>query len=144
MALSGKWQEFFELMAEALREQTSVRDYMKGEKVIQGFLLAYLNVTDYFIVSSEKELNKGYCDIYLEPFVEAYKEVEHGYLIELKYVKRGDFSKEFLSETIEQAKGQLAQYRQDPSLARVGKHIHWNSLVLVFHGWELTHFESCL
>lgn len=38
-----------------------------GEKVIQGFLLAYLCAFDYFFARSEQELNKGFCDLYLEP-----------------------------------------------------------------------------
>ena len=40
-----------------------------GEKVIQGFLAAYLSWTDYFVFRSEVELGKGHADISLEPLM---------------------------------------------------------------------------
>ena len=39
----------FDFLAQAVAEQTSVRDYLAGEKIIQGFVLAYLNVTNYYL-----------------------------------------------------------------------------------------------
>ena len=38
------------------------------EKVIQGFLAAYLSVTDYYVFRSEAELGKGHADIAMEPW----------------------------------------------------------------------------
>ena len=48
------------------------RDYLTAEKVIQGFLLAYLNISDFYISRTEKEMNKGFADIFLEPFLAKY------------------------------------------------------------------------
>jgi hypothetical protein len=39
--------------------------------------------------------------------------VKYGYLIELKYLTRGDFTQELLQEKIEEAKNQLQQYATD-------------------------------
>lgn len=56
MAYRGEWQAVFDFLTEEIHKQTSVRDYLNGEKVIQGFLLAYLNVTHFFLLWSEKEM----------------------------------------------------------------------------------------
>ena len=68
--------------------QTGIRDFISGEKVVQGFLAAYLSVTDYYVFRSEAELGKGYADICLEPMVAHYPHLRHGYLIELKHLNR--------------------------------------------------------
>ena len=57
MAYHGEWQAFFDYLAKQLSASTSIRDFFREEKVIQGFLLAFLGISDYFIVYSEKELN---------------------------------------------------------------------------------------
>lgn len=59
MAYHGNWQAFFHYLTERMKASTSIRDFFKAEKVIQGFLLAYLGISDYFIVHSEKELKTG-------------------------------------------------------------------------------------
>ena len=66
------------------RAQTGIRDYIVGEKVIQGFLAAYLSVTDYYEFRSEAELGKGHADTALEPLVARYPHLRRGYPIEIK------------------------------------------------------------
>ncbi|MDJ0840098.1 MAG: AAA family ATPase [Acidobacteriota bacterium] len=143
MGWFGNWKPFFKLIGDAVGEYTAVRDFMHGEKVIQGFLLAYLNSTNYFITGSETELSKGFCDIYLEPFVARYKNIRFGYLIELKYIKRGEkLTDTLLQSNIEEARTQLERYRRDPRLKKVGEAIEWLCPVLVFHGWELVYYDT--
>ena len=60
MALHGEWQPVFDFLKDAIAAQTSIRDYLDGEKVIQGFLAAYLGVSRHFLVRTEAELNKGF------------------------------------------------------------------------------------
>ena len=91
MANEGEWQPAFEFLSEAIARQTGIRDYIGGEKVVQGFLAAYLSVTDYFVFRSEVELGKGHADLSLEPLVARYPHLRRGYLIELKYLERSDF-----------------------------------------------------
>ncbi len=88
MAYNGEWDPVFRFLADEVKQQTSIRDYLTGEKVIQTFLLAYLNVTDYYLTRTEEEMGKGFADLYLEPFWQKYKDVAHSYLIELKYLTR--------------------------------------------------------
>ena len=46
----------FEFLAAEVEKQTSIRDYLAGEKVVQAFLLAYLSVTDYYLIHTEAEM----------------------------------------------------------------------------------------
>ena len=87
MANEGEWRPVFEFLGEAIARQTGIRDYIGGEKVVQGFLAAYLSVADYYVFRSEAELGKGHADIALEPLVARYPQLRRGYLIELKYLK---------------------------------------------------------
>ena len=54
MAYRGDWRPFFDYLNEQIGQQASVRDHLHGEKVIQGFLIAYLNVTHNFLTWSER------------------------------------------------------------------------------------------
>lgn len=65
MAYRGEWKPFFEYLSSEIQEQASVRDHLNGEKVIQGFLIAYLNVTHNFLTWSEREMDGGFVDLYL-------------------------------------------------------------------------------
>jgi len=140
MAYLGEWQPVFQFLAEEMEKQTSIRDYLSGEKVIQTFLLAYLNVTDYYL-TSEEEMGKGFVDLYLEPFFAKYEKVKYGYLIELKYINRSKFTSELLQEKILDAKNQLQQYASDPRVIKGNRGVNLISVMLIFSGWELVHCE---
>jgi len=141
MAYFGEWQPVFQFLAEEVEKQTSIRDYLSGEKVIQTFLLAYLNVTDYYLTRTEEEMGKGFVDLYLEPFFAKYEKVKYGYLIELKYITRSQFTSELLQEKIEEAKNQLQQYATDPRVISGNRGVNLISVMLIFSGWELVHCE---
>ena len=90
MANEGEWRPALEFLGKAIAQQTGIRDYIAGEKVLQGFLAAYLSVTDYYVFRSKAELGKGHADISLEPLLARFPHLRHGYLIELKYLKRSE------------------------------------------------------
>lgn len=134
MAYQGDWEPVFRFLASEVDRQTSIRDYLSGEKVIQTFLLAYLNVTDYYLTRTEDEMGKGFVDLYLEPFWQKYPQVRRGYLIELKYVSRSEWNEARGQQELAAAQTQLQQYRSDPRTT------HSQSVTcaaLVFCGWEL-------
>jgi len=119
-----------------------VRDYLQGEKMIQGFLLAWLNLTPYFRVWSEQEQGGGFVDLYLAPFYFRYPDMRHAYLIELKYLKRGEDHPTRRATLLEEGRAQLRRYRDD---ARVREHLgpaYLHPLVLLYSGWELVHCEE--
>lgn len=143
MAYRGDWRPFFDYLSAEIQEQASVRDHLNGEKVIQGFLIAYLNVTHNFLTWSEREMGGGFVDLYLEPFLARFDGIKYGYLIELEYISNTKFNqKEFdksLAKEIAEAEGQLQQYGADSRIQKVAKQVTLKKLVLVYKGWELVY-----
>jgi Predicted AAA-ATPase len=56
-----------------MKESLSLRDLITGEKAVQAFLNVYLGLGNLFILHSEKEMNKGYADLVMEPFLAKYE-----------------------------------------------------------------------
>ena len=123
--------------------QTGIRDYIGGEKVIQGFLAAYLSVSDHYVFRSEAELGKGHADICLEPLVARYPDLQRGYLIELKYLKRSESAvAAAVAAAATAATAQLERYLVEERLARQFPGVRFIGLIVVFHGWELVFCDS--
>ena len=143
MAHEGEWQPVFDFLRDVIAKQTGVRDYLDGEKVIQGFLAAYLGVSQHFLMRTEPELNKGFADIALEPLVAQHPELRHGFLIELKYIKRGeDASAAKVRTVVEEAEQQLRRYLADDRLAQAYPSAQFTGLAVVFHGWEMVSCQA--
>ena len=143
MATDGDWAPVFELIAERIETYTGIRDYIAGEKVLQGFLAAYLSMGEQLVLHSEAEYGKGYADLALEPDMVRFPETRYGYLIELKYVKRGDSADAVRVETLRgEAATQLRRYLSDGRLTRQYPSVRFIGVVLVFHGWELVASEA--
>ena len=114
-----------------------------GEKVLQGFLAAYLSLGERFTFRSEAEYGKGYADLSLEPDLARYPDTRHGYLIELKYLKRGEPADGARLEALRaEAAGQLRRYLSEERLGRQFPGVTFTGLALVFHGWELVGSEA--
>jgi hypothetical protein len=113
-------------------------------------LLAYLNVTNFFLTWSERELGGGpsatlrtsFVDMYLEPFLARYPNMQYGYLIELKYIPKSEYTPAVQAEKIQQARAQLAQYANDARVQAVASAVKLVKLVLVYKGWELVYCEA--
>ena len=143
MARDGEWQPVFDFLRNAIAEQTGIHDYLEGEKIIQGFLAAYLGVSRHFLMRTEPELNKGFADISLEPLTAQHPELRHGYLVELKYLKRGeDASKAKVQAVVENAHDQLRRYLADDRLAQAYPSAQFTGLAVVFHGWEMVSCQA--
>ncbi len=143
MAYNGNWEPVFRFLTDEVEKQTSVRDYLSGEKVVQTFLLAYLNVTDYYLTRSEEEMGKGFADLWLEPFADKYPDMRYAWLIELKYMKRSEFSEERMKAKLAEAEAQLAGYAADERVVSRCGGTMLRCLTLVFSGWELKAAEEC-
>ncbi len=144
MAYRGRWRELFNYLAGRMEQSVSIRDFFREEKVIQGFLLAYLGISDFFILHSEKEMNRGYADIVMEPFLARYEGIKYAYLLEIKFIpggkqkKPGTVDKE-VQRLRKEAEEQLNGYALDEKfLKSIGK-CTLVKLVLIFHGRELIH-----
>ena len=143
MAYEGAWQPALDFLRDALAEQTGIRDYMDGEKVIHGFVAAHLSMVGQFLLHSEYELNKGYADLYLEPFLAQYPDVQFGYVLELKYLKRSEaLDESVVAAKVQEAVLQVRSYLADPSVPRRYPSVQHLGLAMVFHGWELVAYEA--
>ena len=141
MAYEAAWEPVLAFLRDTIAAQTSVRDCLEGEKMIQGFLAAYLGVAPHFAFHTERELNKGYADLCLEPLLAQYPDVPYGYVIELKYLKRSE-SPTQVSAAIREATAQLRQYLSDDRLARQYPSVRFIGLAIAFHGWEMVAYET--
>jgi len=140
MAYEGKWKPLFEYISRRMKESMSLRDLITGEKSIQAFLTVYLGLSQLYIIHPERELNKGFADIYLEPFTARYEEMKYAYILEIKYLKKG--AKKDIGLIVKEAEAQLKKYSLDTKLKKSIKNKILIKLVLVFSGTELKYIEA--
>ncbi|MBF0120840.1 MAG: AAA family ATPase [Desulfobacterales bacterium] len=139
MAYHGEWENVFDYIAEEIKKQTTIRDYLYGEAAIRGFLLAYINMVDFFITRCEFEMNKGFADVFFQPFFLKYPDMRYSYLMELKYIKRGEFNETVLKEKIDEASNQLEIYAKDEFIAKSIGNTLFQKFIVVFNGWEMVY-----
>jgi hypothetical protein len=119
-----------------IKENTGIRDYIYNEQSIKSMYIAYLSLTPYFVIKSEFEMNKGFCDIFLKP-LNPY--VEYIGLVELKYIKRGEkASKKRIKSLVLEATNQLIEYEKDKIITSyINRGLKVQKVVIIFLGWEM-------
>jgi hypothetical protein len=139
-ALNGN-VEVFRFFASEIKRNTSIRDYITGEVMIKAMYISYLSFTNYYVVKSEAELNKGFADLFLVP-LNPY--VVWFALVEFKFVERGKtLMPSLVEEKLAEAKEQLDRYEQDELVQNIvsqGKKLV--KVAMVFHGWEMIKCET--
>lgn len=141
MAYEGQWRATLEFIAQAYKENSSVRSAIEGERNIQGFFTAYLSVNAYYLTAPEVELNHGYCDLFLMPDLMRYDDVKHSYILELKYLSSKETDAKAQSqwqEAVEQIKG----YAAAPKVRQLTQGTKLHCIVMQFRGWELERMEE--
>ncbi len=148
MAYDGDWNPFFNYFSEQIYKQTSVRDFMDGEKTVQMFHLVYLNMLNYYVVHSEAEMGKGFVDLWLQPNFIVRPNMKHSYIVELKYVPRAQESEAknpesaLIQKLNDEADAQLRHYATEPRIvASVGK-TKLHLLRVIYCGWEMVSCEE--
>jgi len=148
MAYDGKWREGLLFMADAYAKVSSVRDSIEGERNLQGFFMAYLNLNNYYYTAPELELNHGYCDFFLLPDLTHY-ETKHSYIIELKMLPKkvfnavadnGKMTK--AEEQWEKAVEQINRYATAPRVEALRQGTQLHKVIMQFEGWELKRMEE--
>jgi hypothetical protein len=142
MAYDGNWKPLFNYLTGEMKARMSLRDLMTGEKSIQAFLVVYLGLGDLYIVHSEKELNKGYADIVLEPFFVGYRDIQYSYILEIKYIKPMDFTPKKLEQIKSEAAEQLETYSLDRNFKKNMEKTTLIKLALIFSGHELVYIGA--
>lgn len=141
MALNGEWRETLQYMAEQYATLSSVRDCIEGERNIQGFFLAYLNLNSFYLTAPELELNHGYCDFFLLPDMTHYKSA-HSYILEIKYLPKGMHTEDQAKKQWQEAVEQIEKYAQAPRVQALRQGTKLHKIVMQFMGWEMTRMEE--
>ena len=90
MALNGNWRPYFQAIAEAIMNYSSQRDKIKGEYYVHGFTFAMTLQNPLYLPVSENDTAAGYSDVYLQPRLDNFPELQHSYIVEFKYVKSSE------------------------------------------------------
>jgi len=141
MATLGTWQPAFEYIMNKFYQAVSVRDFVFHEEGVKMFILSWLNMAVYYKVYSEREIEKGFADIFIEPERRYGNEIKFGYIIELKYIKAELLKSKTktqlaINEAIETAKLQLENYSDFEEYQTI-------KIILVASAKKLLHL-SCL
>ena len=140
MAYEGSWQKALGCIGQAYDRLSSVRDSIEGERNLQGFFLAYLNLTNLYLTAPEVEVAHGYCDFFLMPDLRRY-DVRHSYILELKYLPKKDFAAQSAAQWAE-AVVQIGHYAEAPRVAQMTAGTQLHKIVMQFEGWTLRRMEE--
>ncbi|MCP4156454.1 MAG: AAA family ATPase, partial [bacterium] len=146
MGYKGEWRLLFDYIAGRMRESMSLRDLITGESSIRAFLNVYLGLSSLYIIHAEREYNKGFADLFTEPFLAGYEGIKYSYLLEIKYIKKGAFKKKDkldkeILRLVAEAEAQLNSYSLDEKFKKSTANTTLIRLVLVFSGNDLVHSE---
>ena len=142
-ALDGDWRPLIDFICKAYHDTTAVRQLIEGERNLQGFMNAYLTLTNYYLVAPEMEFAHGYCDFFLLPNYAVYPMVRHSYILELKYLKTDATEAEAerqWTEAVEQVKA----YAADPKLQSMLHSTQLHAIVVQIKGYETIKIEEAV
>ena len=140
-AMRGSWRPMMEYICKMYHDTTSVRSLIEGERNLQGFMNAYLNLNPYYLTAPEVELNHGYCDFFLMPDLKRCPTMKHSYILELKYLSKSDTDEKAArqwSEAVEQIKGYGQGERVQAMVAGTELHL----IVTQIRGCDLVRLEE--
>ena len=140
-ALSGDWQPLVKTISEEYEKTCAVRCLIEGERNLQGFFTAYLNMTNYYLTAPELELSHGYCDFFLLPDLSRYPMVAHSYILELKYLKQDATAEEAEAQWAE-AVSQITRYAQDEKVRLLCGPTQLHLIVAQYRGYQLVRLEE--
>ena len=140
-ALHGDWQPLVSFICKAYHDTTAVRQLIEGERNLQGFMNAYLTLTNYYLVAPEMEFSHGYCDFFLLPNYTVYPMVKHSYILELKYLKTDATDAEAEKQWTE-AVAQIRTYATDKKLQSMLHGTQLHCIVAQIKGYDLVRMEE--
>lgn len=140
MAFDGKWEPVLSFISKAYENVSAVRDGIEAERNLQGFFMAYLYLSSYYIIAPELELSHGFCDFFMLPDLTHYP-TKHSYIIELKVLGKQDT--EVKAETQwQEAIEQINRYAAAPrvEVLRQGTTLH--KIIIQFKGGKLKRIKE--
>lgn len=142
LAYDGKWREYFQYIADCLSRYASQRDRQKGEFFVHGFTLAMTAHNKFYRPESEKDTQGGYADIFLLPLIDIWKDMQHSYIIELKYAKGKD-SDEMVERLRREGIEQANRYAASETVQRAIGSTTLHKIVVVYRGMDMVVCEEC-
>lgn len=139
MAYLLEWENYFQYIADQLKAQSSIREFMEGEAHVKGFLLSYMGMNNYYMTFPEYEMNKGFSDFYMQPNLAQLPDMPYSYAIEVKYCHR-DASDAEMEKLLKDARVQLTRYAECPKVQTGKGTTEVIKIALVFRGWDLEKF----
>ena len=140
MAYDGKWHDGLQMMADAYAKVASVRDGIEAERNLQGFFMAYFNLTNYYYTAPELELNHGFCDFFLLPDLTHYA-TKHSYILELKMLHKADTAATAAKQWTE-AVEQIHRYAVAPRVEALRQGTTLHKIIMQFDGHVLKRMEE--
>ena len=140
-ALDGNWQPLLSFICKAYHDTTAVRQLIEGERNLQGFMNAYLTLTNYYLVAPEMEFSHGYCDFFLLPNYTVYPMVAHSYILELKYLKTDATEAEATLQWTD-AVAQIKTYVTDRKLQSMLHGTQLHLIVVQIKGYDVVKMEE--
>ena len=136
MAYRGEFKPFFQFIADSIHTYASQRDRQKGEAFVHGYTLALTSQCRYYRPISELDNQGGYADVFLCPRHEVFTDMEHSYIIELKYLKSKATDAE-VQAAVKEAEAQVCRYADTLNVnERIG-HTQLHKVVVVYRGVEM-------
>ena len=143
MAYDGDFKPFFQYIADSIYTFASQRDRQKGEAFVHGFTLALTSQCRFYRPISELDNQNGYADIFLRPRCEIFTDMEHSYIIELKYLKSNATEAE-VKAAVAQAETQLCRYAVTVNVNDNIGHTTLHKVYVVYRGVEMVACEETL
>ncbi|MCI7597722.1 MAG: ATP-binding protein [Bacteroidales bacterium] len=140
-ALHGDWRPMMDCILKAYHDTTAVRQLIEDERNLQGFMNAYLTLTNYYLVAPEMEFSHGYCDFFLLPNHAVYPTVAHSYILELKYLK-ADATEAEAERQWAEAVEQIKTYAADPKLQSMLQATRLHCIVVQIKGYDVVKCEE--
>lgn len=136
LAYDGNWKPYFQYIADTLHKFASQRDKQKGEYFVHGFTLAMTCQNKFYRPISEKDTQEGYADIFLCPLLDIYSDMEHSYIVELKYAKAKD-TDAHIEQLRLAAQEQVRRYAESEIVTTSVKTTTLHKLVVIYKGTEM-------
>ena len=136
MAYDGEFKPFFQFIADSIYTFASQRDRQKGESFVHGYTLALTSLCCYYRPISELDNQNGYADVFLRPRCEIFKDMEHSYIIELKYLKSNATEAE-VNAAVRQAEAQVCRYAETVNVNDNIGHTTLHKVYVVYRGVEM-------
>ncbi len=141
LAYDGDYRSYFAYIADTIKQYSSQRDRQKGEAYVHGFTLAMTCQNMFYRPVSELDNQGGYADIFLRPLLENYPDLEHSYIVELKYCK-ADATDEQVEKLKADAIEQVNRYADSEVVRTDVRNTRLHKLVVIFRSVDMVVCEE--